>query len=77
MRYVVGRDRQAAAGQLIVNIIYLFDNVPWKNISPTFRTRMTEAASGRAAHHAASACIGSSGYIHAKHRSCGTRVDIL
>ena len=35
MRYVVGRDRQAAAGQLIINIIYLFDNFLWKNISPT------------------------------------------
>jgi hypothetical protein len=30
MRYVVGRDRQAAAGQLIIHIIYLFDNFLWK-----------------------------------------------
>jgi hypothetical protein len=26
MRYVVDRDHQAAAGQLIINIIYLFNN---------------------------------------------------
>ena len=48
MRYVVGRDRQTATGQLIINIIYLFDNLVGQDIFPTFRTRMRQQESRQA-----------------------------
>jgi hypothetical protein len=40
MRYVVGRDRQAATGQLLINFVYLVDNFRWENISSIFRVKM-------------------------------------
>ena len=52
MRYVVGRDRQAATGQLIISIIYLLINFIYLFVKKYFPDIPDQDAYARGAHAA-------------------------